>query len=593
MLAIHINQDNYSNDTEALYSPTDESPSSNPSTHPYLHEEIERKIYESYDLPITTSLGYALETDSQDKTNNYDPQSKLFPDSPHISNKQKRFLQFQRGLRPNQTPSNHRRQFMDVTEPPRPFGHVLNGKRPASFQPRPNMTYPNIPKDYIGPVDSIQDIINQITHQVQGSRYESLPAYVARTGRKVRFGGTYRHRKNDEMLPNLHHSLSGFRSEATGPSFSLTPTPAAIGNDPFYPYKPQSMAEINLMAMHEFRFAPKPPMPDIHHSYRKDSNKPNHLMSDMYQQLIRANNMRDESDRLASRDGQTKMQKPFSLMLDVYPIHDDEMPSYPATPTRRPDKRPVIRKPLPYDNLYTQHAHNSINNFPLHYEHQYFQNIKFPQISPYANHVRNHHQESENSNYYNPKHLNQHFNRLGSAARIPISHANENRPSQITVHLNLFPKNKQSSSLHQRRQGIRTGDLTKTGADPSKPSPIIQMGQPNSSRKPHSLETPYYDHLAYPSSLVSATSVGPQTTSDAPTITEAPIVTEALVNGTVLPFLIVETGTTPIPTPQATLQTQAPPICSTPPMHVTFDDQRRFVVSTDLPIDPRNIPSSK
>lgn len=528
-----------------------------------------------------------------DQDNNYDMSSELSLDPKETAYKQKRYVPFQndRMSLHNQPPLNHRRQYVDVTEPPRPFGHVLKGNRPTSFRPRPNVTFPNIPMDYAGHVDSIQDIISQISNQIQSSRFESLPAYVSRTGRKVRFGGKYRHRKTDIIPPRINHDLTNFRSQ---PPISLTPTPPLIGNDPFYPYKPQSMADINLMAMNEFRFAPHPSI-IIGSENRKQITKPRNLVSDIYQQLIRANNMRNEADRIASRDGQMKTKtKPFSLMLDVYPIHDEESPPFPSTTTKRPDKRPVLRKPQHFDNEPSQNVPSSINNFPLHYEQQYFRNINFPQINPYRNPTKNYQQESEN--YYNSKYSNYHFNRLGAAAHYPISHSNENHPSQITVHLNLFPKNKHST-LNQRKDKIKADDFTMTDnngkfTERKLSSRISRPRNMQSEKDVKSLnqvaERPHVSMFNEPSSGLE------ETLTSESIVTELTSAVTNLSTHRTTPAEIENSQpvTSEIPTQPTTLPTISPTkshICSSRKNHIRFNDHQRVPISTVLPIDPREL----
>lgn len=412
------------------------------TTMAFLYQPLNRNVYESETFPETTPISltenFIFEQQPINKI-----QTQHHQTSTETKYIQKRFLQFQNHkMSPNEhEPKNHRRQFDEVTiKPPRPFGHPIIGNQPIAFHNRPNHSFPHIPKDYSGQVDNIQDIIEQISDQMPNDGIESLPAYVARTGRMVRFGGTYRHRKSNDVTGHWR-SPQSYRSESNAP---LTPSPP-ISADPFYPYKPQSMAEVNLMALHEFRFAPTP------FAERKQNirvKKPIHIASELYQQLIRANNQRAEADRMMSRDGMSKKQKPFSLMLDVYPMPDDEPSPFPTT-TRRPLSRPVLRKPhneLSYKYLPARDVTNP-NNFPLHYEQQYFKNMHFPQIYPYRHQIQNIHQERDNN--YNGQNYN--FHRLGGApARPPSDHATENRASQITVHLNLFPKNKQPI-INQRK----------------------------------------------------------------------------------------------------------------------------------------------
>lgn len=596
-MIIKINQLINSSDVGTIFPPTDESLSIPISTtHSFFRQQIVQKSYDMYDLPITTSMAHLVDSENQGESSNYEKQSMFRKDSTRNSYKKKRYLQFDLE---NQEPSNHQRQFIDVTEPPRPFGHVLKGNQPASFQPRANSTISNLPKDYSGQVDSIQDIISQISHLIQVSRLESLPAFVARTGRKVRFGGRYRQRKTDEMPPPLINPENVYRIQPSKQTLNQFTSPPIIGNDKFYPYKPQSMADINLMAMNEFRFAPKSPLIDSEQYYRKETNKQTHLVSDIYQQIIRSNNMRDEADRFVSRNGQSKMQKPFSLMLDVYPIHDEESPNFPPTTTRRPDHRPILRKPMAFDNVSAQHVQNTLNSYPLHYEQQYFRNMKFPQINPYINQVKNYHQE--NDNLYNSQFSNYNYNRLGAASRFPKSPVSENRPSQITVHLNLFPKSKHSP-VHQRRHGIKPGEnniiFAATRNPSNRKSRISRAKEPNSD---HSIETSFYDNLGNPSAVVFASSVLPPTSSEEPLATQPTIHNltqiistlpshQPLYFETVYPLNFNKEPTTANPQ-QYTEITSSEDILS-PKNIIKFEDHIRFDISTVIPINPRNMPET-
>lgn len=368
---------------------------------------------------------------------------------------QKRYLQF----------GSHRddRRHHFHSEPtgddplPRPFGHILNGMPPSEFQPQPNHTFPGIPKDYTGAVNSIRDILDQVSANALGPLVpniestsrppspETLAAYVARSGRKIRFGGTYRHRKADGQQQHFAEQM---------PAYRVHPNPTPSSNvpalrDPFYAYKPHKLGDINLLATRSLRFAPVPMTTPNHHSMeytvRQRSQRPQTISdpADLYQQLIAANNLRAHMQRTRptnSRVGDPKRSaKPFSLMLDVYPVPEEE----PTTSTARPaNPRPMLRKPQVHPIA------QAVNNLPLHMmDEQYFQSMHFPQVRPtrhnpmeysgvYANQMQLHPQADQQQAhpYYN-------FNRLGPSKLHPPA---ENQPSTITVHLNLYPKQKKN-----------------------------------------------------------------------------------------------------------------------------------------------------
>lgn len=324
------------------------------------------------------------------------------------------------------TPLPNRRQFTEQLDDPRPFDYVLKGKPPAAFQSTSNHTsisFPDIPKDYTGTVDNIQDIIEQVN---AGASWPH-----DRSGRKLRFGGTYRHRKNDDITRVFQAPT--YRATFAKPK-------GKVVRDPFYQYKPQTMSDINLMATNQFRFAP-------YQVHITNTGKQHQNMVDLYQQLIRVNNNRDqETNRKNARaHTATKKQKPFSLMLDVYPMPADEENDHTST-TKRPAttfRKPYVMHPGLFMNP-TKNVIGAINNLPLHMEQQYFQNMNFPQLKPhryppdaqnqYANmYFKKHYTNRDNLGPFYP------FAQRGATKKPPT----ENKPSQITVHLNLFPKNKQ------------------------------------------------------------------------------------------------------------------------------------------------------
>lgn len=332
------------------------------------------------------------------------------------------------------SPLPNRREFVEQLDEPRPFDFILKGNRPAAFKSIANETtlhFPDIPKDYIGTVNNIQDIIDQVNGAQVGWLRD-------RSGRKVRFGGTYRHRKSDDITrvfqPPTYHL-------ATQPKKS-----ANIVRDPFYQYKPQTMSDINLLATHQFRFAPYHAMGLVPTT---DPMKNHKNVINLYQQLINANNNRDQdSNRKNSRAGsQTpKKQKPFSLMLDVYPMPEDES-EHTSTTTKRPPpkfRKPYVRHPGMFMHP-TKNVIGAINNLPMNMEQQYFQNMNFAQLKPhrYPPDAQNHYENMYFKKFYtNRDNLGPFFPYPRLSATKSEQHG-DNKPSQITVHLNLFPKNKQ------------------------------------------------------------------------------------------------------------------------------------------------------
>lgn len=366
----------------------------------------------------------------------------------------------------NVIPSNHRpnRKQFSVA---RPFEYILQGTPPTAFQ-LPNNTveshsvsFPQIPKDYVGNVKSIQDILQK----VNADEGFSIPSVAG--DQKIRFEGTYRHRK-DNSFANIFDKSKKQHYSGTyvlpSASSQMPTNDKPVKTDPFYLYKPQTPSDINLLATHEFRFAPsirhstpKPLQSNVGHypdaslfyPYMKGPD-----VSSLYQQIIAANiahtlkAQKDESRRSESN------QKPFSLMLDVYPMTDDE----PST-TARPYTK--YRGPfLAPSNVYPPNlaAAAAVNNHPMHISHLdnsgYFQNLHFPQLPQTKQRLL------EAQHFYNQMYLNKlqktknAFNPYYHQPVVTATAADSNTPSQITVHLNLFPKNKNRAMSKTRNVEI-------------------------------------------------------------------------------------------------------------------------------------------
>lgn len=311
-------------------------------------------------------------------------------------------------------PNQNRRQFDD----PRPFNFQNNGPLPSAFQKINHSGLDQIPKDYQGPVNNIEDILKQV-HGDETSYNNPEPASTNKQN-KIQFSGTYRHPKN---MMDLGHLLqkSNFKPVVTLQQ-SVRPEiqpPTYNTNDIFHNYKPSTLSDINLLAVNQFRFAPKAvPSPLLNKRLffpEPSVNMRPPDMANMYHQLITANSFRNDENK---RMGQTKT-KPFSLMLDIYPaaIEDES--------TKRPNYNRVPS--------YMQQR-------PL--DHSYLNTMQFPQIQQQRYPSPN--------NYYN-NFYNRHPEDVQPETTI-------NKPSQMVVHLNLFPKNKRRLNKNRSLQIISDGN---------------------------------------------------------------------------------------------------------------------------------------
>lgn len=305
----------------------------------------------------------------------------------------------------------NRRQFDD----PRPFNYQNNGPLPSAFQKPNQSVLDQIPKDYQGPVNNIEDILKQV-HGDDTIYTNPETASTNKQLNKIQFSGTYRHPRNMMDLGKLLQKSNfkpvvtlqqSIRPETAAPVYN---PPIYNTNDIFHNYKPSTLSDINLLAVNQFRFAPKnvpSPLLNKRLFYPEPSvnmQPPGPDMANMYHQLVTANNYRTDENK---RMGQAKT-KPFSLMLDIYPAASEDEST----------KRPVYNR-VP---SYMPQKYNS----PL--DHSYLNSMQFPQIQQQRYPPPN--------NYYN-----NFYNRYPNQEDV-LPETGVNKPSQMVVHLNLFPKNK-------------------------------------------------------------------------------------------------------------------------------------------------------
>lgn len=310
--------------------------------------------------------------------------------------------------------NQNRRQFDD----PRPFNFQNNGPLPSAFQKPDQSIVEQIPKDYQGHVNNIEDILKQV-HSDENIYKNPEPSSSNKQLNKIQFSGTYRHPRNMMDIGKLLQK-SNFKPVITLQQ-SIRPEiqqPIYNTNDIFHNYKPSKLSDINLLAVNQFRFAPNTvPSPLLNKRlfYPEPSvNMQPPDIANIYHQLITANNFRTDVNK---RMGQTKT-KPFSLMLDIYPAaSEDELtkrPNYNRIPSYMPQKY----------------------NVPL--DHSYLNSIQFPQIQQQRYPPPNNYYHNFYNRYPNPEDV--------------LPEATVNKPSQMVVHLNLFPKNKRRQNKNRSLQ---------------------------------------------------------------------------------------------------------------------------------------------
>lgn len=274
---------------------------------------------------------------------------------------------------------------------PKPFNHYMSEPRPAPFKHVPTRRIYRDPN-----VVGFKPIIPGMQ--------EGFRPIV----------GSYRRPKG--TVPSYYQSL------ATNPHVSYV-TPVMYGHpsttkaylpDPFYKYKPPAPSDVNMLVVDQ-------PSREQHLKMYNEQYLKN--AQTLYQEVVKASRQKMNELSLGEGEGSVTGQKkrPFQLMLDVYPMseHEDQ--------TRRPTQKYIRFSP----HAAKYNALNSINQ-EKKYDSSYLNRMRFAQMqsSPY----------SWNFNHEG-KYVNDQMETAGSETT-QVTTAPGDHPSQLVVHLNLFPKKK-------------------------------------------------------------------------------------------------------------------------------------------------------
>ncbi|XP_032670408.1 uncharacterized protein LOC116843771 isoform X3 [Odontomachus brunneus] len=183
---------------------------------------------------------------------------------------------------------------------PTPFHWEFKTPHPSSFK-RPR--YPQL-SQYRYPQSSrnIQDIIKYLTNDAE------MP------NRGIKFTGVYVNPKKYDLFPGIGEMMSGSdKSEEE----EEPPYPVTYNNDPFYQYKPKHPADVNLLATSNVRFSPS----GIHrYSPYYDPLYSRPLFN--YNKPIVTEPQYENVGGYSTNTLKNRKPKPFSVMLDIYPITD-------------------------------------------------------------------------------------------------------------------------------------------------------------------------------------------------------------------------------------------------------------------------------
>ncbi|KAJ8680654.1 hypothetical protein QAD02_016441 [Eretmocerus hayati] len=223
-----------------------------------------------------------------------------------------------------------------------PFRFEMKGPQPTSFKKYPQLN------QYRQPYASrnIQEIIQYLTKD------------TGNLNRRIKFTGIYVSPKKFDSVP-MDIGEVAMNSDKTEESESL-PYTFPINADPLYQFKPKHPADVNLLATSNLRFSPLVP-----HRYNPYFDpyyqKPNPNKISIYNE-----NLHDNHGSYATNYGKKSKPKPFSVMLDIYPITDaaeqtKKLPRPKSPSTVAPEDHDYRRQTAPFSSRYPKayKAHNT------------------------------------------------------------------------------------------------------------------------------------------------------------------------------------------------------------------------------------------
>ncbi|XP_078050710.1 uncharacterized protein LOC144477118 [Augochlora pura] len=178
---------------------------------------------------------------------------------------------------------------------PTPFHWELKSQQPTAFK---RLKYPQLTQyRYPHASRSIQDIIKYLTNDAE------LP------NRGIKFTGVYVNPKKYDMTSDIGEIMSNSDRSEEDDSYPYS------NEDPFYQYKPKHPGDVNLLATSNVRFAPTGlqrynPYYDPYNRPVAYAAQPVPTIDQQYENVAAYN--------MAKR----RKPKPFSVMLDIYPISD-------------------------------------------------------------------------------------------------------------------------------------------------------------------------------------------------------------------------------------------------------------------------------
>lgn len=301
-------------------------------------------------------------------------------------------------------PPNHKMSSR-ISEP-RPFNHMMSGQAPNGFQVPIRPTA----RPFHEQINNIQDAIQQSqlsTYQTMPGRAPKRPVhsgvmYIPIESSSiipVKLAGTYRHPRNNLEFSDMFNLKD----------YSQLPTQQPETQDPFYNFKPGSPLEINQLATRGMKLIETTPSqtPYFRRKFRHQiASIPHYNIQSQDAANIYQNVMSSGTKYQLERNSD-QGQKPFSMMLDFLPMAGDQMANQ-MKQVSQFQQLPGKQRIKPFQGYYQQP--------------NYFNSMRFSQLMPhYPTNYRYQHLRPQASN---------------------VRSIGMTKPSQLVVHLNLFPKSK-------------------------------------------------------------------------------------------------------------------------------------------------------
>ncbi|XP_055840607.1 uncharacterized protein LOC129908255 [Episyrphus balteatus] len=346
----------------------------------------------------------------------------LMPDNHHHNFDRSTFNnQIPRPPRLTRTQSENRRHYVEPdSEQPRPFNFPLEGPQPSEFKKTKKS------KKKENKVNNIQDILRQ-----EPSGPPNVNQYQMPVG--IHISGSFKNLQNSG-ISNVFRRYIQLQPPMTAPS---QVNYQRVAFDPFYPYKPKSLNDINSLAMKQLGLNRKKKktnntaVPGL--VFQPSGQRP--VAADYYLEALRVNNS------LNGLGAQRNLKhEPFSLKLEVYPIRSGK-------------KAPIV--PLTVAPFLTTIPPVS-QNFQPFYPQQMGTAYGMPAEANYFNYMNMNNQPRYKGKLaHSPSLYSSAYQRDKSPLESDglkqdqVKKTREKKPkssaNQLMVHLNVFPSKKENN----------------------------------------------------------------------------------------------------------------------------------------------------